>query len=126
MIHKRKEIIIVGDRVLIQPDTGEKKSAAGLYLPPNVIEKQDVRGGIVVEVGPGIPVGNPDEISEEPWKTNNHGEVKYIPSQAEVGDYALFLSKASIEIKIEAKDYLIVPQSAILILIRDDIGRIMA
>ena len=51
MRHKRKEIIIVGDRVLIQPDTGEKKSAAGLYLPPNVIEKQDVRGGIVVEVG---------------------------------------------------------------------------
>ena len=101
MRHKRKQIIIVGDRVLIQPDTGEKKSAAGLYLPPNVIEKQDVRGGIIVEVGPGIPVGNPDEISEEPWKTNNHGEVKYIPTQAEVGDYALFLSKASIEINVE-------------------------
>ena len=41
MRHKRKQIIIVGDRVLIQPDTGEKKSAAGRYLPPNVIEKQD-------------------------------------------------------------------------------------
>ena len=74
MRHKRKQIIIVGDRVLIQPDTGEKKSAAGLYLPPNVIEKQDVRGGIIVEVGPGIPVGNPDEISGLPYSSS----VSYI------------------------------------------------
>ena len=48
--------------------------------------------------------------------------VKYIPSQAEVGDYALFLSKASIEIKVEEQDYLILHQSAILVLIRDDLS----
>ena len=122
MRYKRKQIIIVGDRVLIQPDTGEKKSAAGLYLPPSVIEKQDVHGGIVVEVGPGIPVGNPDDISEEPWKTNSNGDIRYIPTQAEIGDYALFLSKASIEIKVEDQDYLILHQSAILVLIRDDLN----
>ena len=122
MRYKRKQIIIVGDRVLIQPDTGEKKSAAGLYLPPSVIEKQDVHGGIVVEVGPGIPVGNPDDISEEPWKTNINGDIRYIPTQAEIGDYALFLSKASIEIKVEDQDYLILHQSAILVLIRDDLN----
>ena len=122
MQYKQKQIIIVGDRVLIQPDTGEKKSAAGLYLPPSVIEKQDVHGGIVVEVGPGIPVGNPDDISEEPWKTNINGDVRYIPTQAEIGDYALFLSKASIEIKVEDQDYLILHQSAILVLIRDDLN----
>ena len=122
MKSKSKQVLVVGDRLLMRPDKGDKTSPAGLYLPPSVIEKQEVKGGIVVEVGPGIPVGNPDEISEEPWKTNNHGEVKYIPSQAEVGDYALFLSKASIEIKVEEQDYLILHQSAILVLIRDDLS----
>ena len=120
-----KQVLVVGDRVLIRPDTGESKSPAGLYLPPSVIEKQEVRGGIVVEVGPGIPLGSPDTSFDEPWK-DKRSDVKYIPTQAEIGDYALFLGKASIEIKIENKDYLIVSQSAILILIRDDLARVLA
>tara|TARA_A100001037_G_C15131465_1_gene628898 strand:- start:876 stop:1253 length:378 start_codon:yes stop_codon:yes gene_type:complete len=120
-----KQVLVVGDRVLIRPDTGEKKSPAGLYLPPSVLEKQEVRGGIVVEVGPGIPLGSPESSFDEPWKENK-SDIKYIPTQADIGDYALFLGKASIEIKIEEVDYLIVPQSAILILIRDDIAKVLA
>ena len=120
-----KQVLVVGDRVLIRPDTGETKSPAGLYLPPSVVEKQEVRGGVVVEVGPGIPLGSPETSFDEPWKETTT-DVKYIPTQAEIGDYALYLGKASIEIKIENKDYLIVSQSAILILIRDDIGRVLA
>ncbi len=120
MKSKNKHVIVVGDRVLIRPETGEKKSAAGLYLPPSVIEKQDVRGGIVVEVGPGIPMGNPEDGLSEPWQNLDKKGTKYIPSQAEIGDYALYLNKASIEINVENVEYLIVPQSAILVLIRDD------
>ena len=56
------------------------------------------------------------------WFYSPTSTVKYIPTQADVGDMALFLNKASIEVKIENEDYLIVPQSAILILIRDDIN----
>lgn len=100
----------------------KKKSKAGLYLPPSVIEKQEILSGIIVEVGPGIPLGNPEENIDEPWSNNDSSAVKYIPTQADIGDMALFLNKASIEIKIENDDYLIVPQSAILILIRDDIN----
>ena len=121
MQSKNKQILVVGDRVLMRPDKGEKKSKAGLYLPPSVIEKQEVLSGIVVEVGPGIPLGNPEENMDEPWSSNDSGSVKYIPPQAEVGDMALFVNKASIEVKIENEDYLIMPQSAILILIRDDL-----
>ena len=124
MKSKNKQVIIVGDRVLIRPDTGEKKSSAGLYLPPSVIEKQDVRGGIVVEVGPGIPLGNPENDLSEPWNHFDEKGAKYIPSQAEIGDYALYINKASIEINVENNEYLIVPQSAILVLIRDDFSNI--
>ena len=122
MRSKNKQILVVGDRVLIKPDKGEKKSKAGLYLPPSVIEKQEILSGVIVEVGPGIPLGNPEDNIDEPWSSNDNSSVKYIPTQAEVGDIALFLNKASIEIKIENDDFLIVPQSAILILIRDDIN----
>ena len=87
---KNKTILVVGDRVLIQPDTGEKQSPAGLYLPASVIEKQEVQAGMVVKVGPGIPLGSPSEQFDEPWK-ESQADVKYIPTQAEVGDYALFL-----------------------------------
>ena len=122
MRSKNKQILVVGDRVLIKPDKGEQKSKAGLYLPPSVIEKQEILSGVIVEIGPGIPLGNPEENIDEPWSSNDNSNVKYIPTQADVGDIALFLNKASIEIKIENDDYLIVPQSAILILIRDDIN----
>ena len=122
MRNKNKQILVVGDRVLIKPDKGEKKSKAGLYLPPSVIEKQEILSGVIVEVGPGIPLGNPEDNIDEPWASNDNSTVKYIPTQADIGDIALFLNKASIEIKIENDDFLIVPQSAILILIRDDIN----
>ena len=119
-----KKILVVGDRLLIRPDSGESKSSAGLYLPPSVLEKQEVRGGTVVKVGTGIPLGAPAEIIDEPWKERK-SKTQYIPSQAEIGDYALFLGKASIEIKIEKKEYLIVSQPAILILIRDDLNTVL-
>ena len=122
MRSKNKQILVVGDRVLIKPDKGEKKSKAGLYLPPSVVEKQEILSGVIVEVGPGIPLGNPDDNIDEPWSNNDNSSIRYIPTQADIGDIALFLNKASIEIKIENDDYLIVPQSAILILIRDDIN----
>ena len=102
MKSSNKQVLVVGDRVLIRPDTGEKKSPAGLYLPPSVIEKQEVKGGMVVEVGPGIPLGSPENSFDEPWKEKK-SDVKYIPTQAEIGDYALFLGKASIEIKNDYK-----------------------
>ena len=62
------------------------------------------------------------------WDTaeEDQRETKYIPTQAEIGDYALFLGKAGIEIEIENKKYLIVAQSAILILIRDDLDNIIS
>ena len=116
----KRRIIVIGDRVLIRPDESAEKSPAGLYLPPTVKEKEDVWGGVVVEVGPGLPVSDPNSVEEEPWKTETEN-VRYIPPQAETGDYALFLKKASVEINVEENKYLIVPQAAILVIIREEL-----
>lgn len=119
MDHSRgREIIVVGDRVLIVPDTEKDRSEHGLYLPPSVKEKEKVQSGYIMKVGPGFPVPNPNYIDQESWSPSPKEPVKYIPLQAEEGDYALFLKEQAIEIEFEAKKYLIVPQTAVLVLIR--------
>ncbi len=114
----KREFIIVGDRVLIEPDEKIDKTSAGLFLPPTVKEKDKVLAGRIIKVGPGYPVHDPSLVLEEPWKQTNTESIKYIPLQAREGDYALFLKDAGIEIEFEEKKYLIVPHSAILVLIR--------
>lgn len=117
----RKHMMIVGDRVLVLPDTDKERTEHGLYLPPTIKEKEKVHSGIVVKAGPGYPVPNPQFIDQEPWSTTPKEPVKYIPLQAEEGDYAIFLRDQGIELEYESKKYLIVPQAALLMLIRTDI-----
>lgn len=114
----RKKIIVVGDKVLIIPDSDKERTEAGLYLPPTVKEKEKVQSGYVVKVGPGYPVPNPSFIDQESWSTTPKDPVKYIPLQVEEGDYVIFLRDQAIEIEYESKKYLIVAQAAILMVIR--------
>ncbi len=113
----KKKLVVVGDRVLIQPEEGENRTNVGLYLPPTAIDRQAVQGGRVVATGPGTPLSPPTELDEEPWKTPDAG-MRYVPVQARVGDYALFFRKAAVEITFEGTRYLVVPQAAILVLVR--------
>jgi co-chaperonin GroES (HSP10) len=117
-IKTRKKIVLVGDKVLIAPDTESDRTAHGLYLPPGVKEKEKVQSGIVVHVGPGFAVPNPHYLDQEQWSTTPRDPVKYIPLQAEEGDYTLFLRDSAVEIEYEETKYLIVPHSSILMLIR--------
>jgi chaperonin GroES len=43
-----------------------------------------------------------------------------MPVQARVGDFAIFFRRAAVEITFEEKKYLVVPQAAILTLVRED------
>ena len=113
------ELIIIGDRVLIEPEEGEQKTDAGLVLPASVAERDKVGGGRVSRVGPGHLIPNPEYSEGEPWAGQKEA-VRYLPLQAQPGDYALFLRKESIEITYEKTKYLIVPHNAILALIRPD------
>jgi co-chaperonin GroES (HSP10) len=112
-----KKFIVVGDRVLIRPESESGKTQSGLYLPPGVSERERVQSGYILKVGPGYPI--PANVEEEPWKEKKEA-VKYIPLQAKEGDLAIFLRKEAYEIEFEKEKYLIVPQSAILLIIRDD------
>ncbi|MFH0992138.1 MAG: co-chaperone GroES family protein [bacterium] len=114
----KKKIILVGDKVLIAADAGTERTEHGLYLPPGVKEKEKVQAGMVVQAGPGYAVPNPHFIDQEQWSTTPKDPVKYIPLQAEAGDYALFLRDQAIEIEYDDTKYLIVNHSSILMLIR--------
>ena len=116
-----KEIIVLGDRVLIRPDTSEEKTQVGLYLPQTVKERDDVQRGYIFKTGPGIPLADPSSIGDEPWSRSDDNAPKYIPMEARIGDYALFLRKAAVEIKYDNEEYFVVPQSAILLLVRDQV-----
>ena len=110
---------VIGDRVLIYPDSGQRKTSSGLYLPPTVTEKEEVQGGYVIAVGPGTPMADTSR-DEDVWQQARGSKVKYIPLEVEVGDYALYMKKFAIEIKYEDEEYIIVPMSGILVVERDD------
>ena len=112
-----KRLIVMGDRVLVAPDEGEERTEVGLYLPRSVAERENVQSGRVVAKGPGIPLADPSVTESEIWQENPR-EVRHLPMQVEVGDYTIFLRKAAVEIKFDGRKYLVVPQSALLLLIR--------
>lgn len=119
MAKGRKRLIVVGDRVLVQPEEGEDRTRAGLYLPASAIDNQAVQGGKVVATGPGNAVSAPADLDQEPWKIGA-AEPKYVPLQARIGDYAIFFRRAAVEITFEGNRYLVVPQAAILTLVREE------
>lgn len=120
MSDSKKRLIVVGDRVLIQPEEGEDRTKVGLYLPQTAVDTQAVQGGKVLATGPGNPVSAPTELDEEPWKIGSQGEPRYMPLQARLGDYAIFFRRAAVEISFEGQRYLVVPQAAILTLVREE------
>ena len=119
MNEDRKHLIVVGDRVLIAPEEGEERSRVGLYLPASAVDAQAVQAGTVVATGPGTPISAPTELGDEPWKIGT-GEARYMPVQARAGDYAIFFRRAAVEITFEGTRYLVVPQAAILVIVRSE------
>jgi co-chaperonin GroES (HSP10) len=114
---KLKNLIIIGDRVLIKPSKPNERTDAGLYLPPGVQEREKVQQGVVIKAGPGYAIPMP--VENESWK-GEEDKVKYVPLQVKEGDLAIFLVSGSTEVLYENEKYFIVPQSAILMLEREE------
>jgi chaperonin GroES len=115
--NKLKKLIIIGDRVLIRVTKPNERTSSGLYLPPGVQEKEKVQQGYIIKTGPGYAIPLP--VENEPWQSEEE-QVKYIPLQAREGDLAIFLLSGATEVMYEGEKYFIVPQSAILMLERDE------
>ncbi len=81
----------LSDRVLIEPQEAQTKTASGLYIPDTAKEKP--QQGVVLAVGPG----KKDE-----------------PMEVSVNDVVLYGKYAGTEVHYEGKTYLIVKQSDIL------------
>ena len=81
----------LADRVLIQPNEAETKTASGLYLPDTAKEKPS--DGMVLAVGPG----KKDE-----------------PMEVKVGDEVIYGKYSGTEVTVDDVKYLIVKQSDIL------------
>jgi chaperonin GroES len=84
----------LADRVLVEPQAAEEKTASGIIIPDSAKEKP--QKGTVVAVGPGTK--------------DDKMEVK-------VGDIVLYGKYAGTEITVSNKDYLIMRQSDILAVI---------
>ena len=81
----------LADRVLIEPQEAQTKTAGGIYIPDTAKEKP--QQGKVIAVGPG----KKDE-----------------PMELKAGDVVLYGKYAGTEVTVEDKKYLIVKQQDIL------------
>ena len=84
----------LADRVLIEPNPAEEKTAGGLFIPDTAKEKP--LAGKVIAVGPAT------------------ADVKM---EVKTGDQFLYDKSAGTEINIDGKDYLIMKQGDILAII---------
>lgn len=115
--NKLKNLIVVGDRVLIRLKKPNERTSTGLYLPPGVQEKEKIQQGYIIKIGPGYPIPIASE-DPEPWMDQEE-KIKYIPLQAKEGDLAIFLLSGAHEVLYEGEKLYIVSQSSILMLERE-------
>ena len=89
----------LADKVLVQRLEAENRTAGGIVLPDSAKEKP--QKGKIVSVGKG--------------KVLDDGTVKKL--QVKKGDVVLFQSYAGTEVKIDNKEYLIMDESSIMVVI---------
>ncbi len=110
------KLIVIGDRVLVRPAC-ERMTKTGLLLPANYQDKEEIQTGLILKCGPGYAL--PSNNDGEEWNSNRD-QVRYLPLQVQPGDVAIYLQKNATEIKYNGEKYFIIPQSAILLVERDE------
>lgn len=90
----------LGDRVLVQPEKLEKKTAGGIELPDQVLEQHSLAQsiGYVVALGPDCWIDHVEFNADE----SRRGYVGFTEKQAKVGDRIVFAKYAGV--KVPGKD----------------------
>lgn len=114
-----RQLLVVGDRVLVRPADGESMTSTGLILPASVADRDDVQAGRIVALGPGIAMPPSGFTFDEDWQ-KTRAEPRYVAMEARAGDVAVFFRKAAVEVTVENERLYVVPHGAILILLRGD------
>ena len=89
----------LGDRIIIEAAPAETKTASGIYIPETAQEKPQY--GAVVAVGPG--------------RYADSGSL--IPMTVKAGDKVIYGKFAGQEFPIEGKDYLVMRESDIYVVL---------
>ncbi len=86
----------LGDKVLVQPSTGQETTAGGIVLPDTAKERP--QEGKVIAVGPG--------------RTLDNGQKSEVGVKE--GDTVIYSKYGGTEVKLEGTEYLILDESSIL------------
>ncbi|MCK5130925.1 MAG: co-chaperone GroES [Candidatus Sabulitectum sp.] len=113
-----KQLIVTGDRILVSPPVAGERTDSGLYVPDSAVDKRRVMAGWVEAVGPGYPIPEANDLSDEPWKPSETPSIKHYPLQVEKGDYVLYVKSAAWEIQLDTGKFYVVPYSSVLVILR--------
>lgn len=92
----------LGDRVVVAPSrSDEKKLPSGIIIPDSV-DKEKPGTGTVVAVGPG-----------------KYDDGVLVPMTLKVGNAVLFSKYGYDEVKVDGKEYFILPESSVLAVIKN-------
>ena len=113
-----KQLIVTGDRILVSTTVAGERTDSGLYVPDSAVDKRRVMAGWVEAVGPGYPIPEANDLSDEPWKPSKTPSIKHYPLQVEKGDYVLYVKSAAWEIQLDTGKFYVVPYSSVLVILR--------
>lgn len=91
---------LLGDRILIEQDKTEEKTASGVYLAKTE-EMDDYKRGVVIEVGPG-----------KKYYSQLSNQMEYENMQVMPGDKVIF--QFGNTINVDGKQYLLVQEDDII------------
>lgn len=86
----------MADRVLVEQDESETKTASGFFIPQAGAEKANT--GTILAVGPGKPTK----------------DGVLIPVPVEIGNKVMFAPGAGIPVKVEGESYLVLKEEELI------------